>query len=74
MGSCSGCGESITVFGFLVESWLYHAELVTILNVEPGGSVVCDALFSSGLGSSAVSLLSIVLSLVVSCTASWFGS
>ena len=62
------------MFGFLVESWLYHAELVTILNVEPGGSVVCDALFSSGLGSSPVSLVSTCVILVVSCTASWFGS
>src|ERR1700722_11695988 len=74
LGSLSGCGESMTVFGFLVVSWLYQAELVTILNVEPGGRVVWVALFSSGLGLSALSWLSTLLSVGVSCTVSRFGS
>ena len=51
-----------------------HAELVTILNVEPGGKVVWVALFSSGLGYCAMSWVSFLFSVLVSCTASWFGS
>ena len=38
------------LFGLRVALWVNHAELVTILKVEPGGSVVWVALFSSGLG------------------------
>src|SRR6185437_13318451 len=74
LGRWSGCGEATFVCGFLVESWLYQAELVTILNVEPGGRVVWAALFSSGLGFCLLSWVSTSLSLVVSSTASWFGS
>src|ERR1700748_1960415 len=74
LGSLSGCGELTTVSGFLVESCVYHAELVTILNGEPGGRVVWVALFSSGLGFCWMSWLSALLNLLVSITASWFGS
>src|SRR5690349_13161847 len=73
-GRVSGCGESITVVGFRVASCVYHAELVTILNVEPGGRVVCVALLISGLGLFALSSVSALFSCVVSCTASWAGS
>src|SRR5690242_5012140 len=60
-GRISGCGESTTVLVFLVESWVYQAELVTILNVEPGGIVVCDALLTSGLGLFWVSSVNVLL-------------
>ena len=51
LGSLSGCGERSSLVRVPAsESWVYQAELVTILNVEPGGRVVWVALFSSGLG------------------------
>src|SRR6476646_10802225 len=62
LGRWSGCGEAIFWSGFRVESWLYQAELVTILNVEPGGRVVWVALFSSGLGFCLLSCVSTALS------------
>src|SRR6266700_165901 len=68
-GSLSGCGEAIRFCGFRVVSWVYQAELVTILKVEPGGRVVCEALLISGLGSSPASLLKFVFSVLVFCTA-----
>src|SRR6201997_572682 len=49
-GSDSTCGESTMLFGLRVASCANHAELVTILKVEPGGRVVWVAVFSSGLG------------------------
>src|SRR5215469_6426868 len=49
-GSVSTCGESTMLFVVRLMSWVNHAALVTILNVEPGGRVVCVAWFSSGLG------------------------
>ena len=49
-GSLSGCGEKTVCSGFRVAFWVYQAELVTILNVEPGGRVVWVALLISGLG------------------------
>src|ERR1700742_2975990 len=36
-GSFSGCGEASSVVGLLVAAWVSQDELVTILNVEPGG-------------------------------------
>src|ERR1700753_787131 len=58
LGRVSGCGEATATSGVLDELWSYQAEVVTILNVEPGGRVVWVALFSSGLGSSLSSWLS----------------
>src|SRR5215468_447601 len=49
-GSVSTCGESTMLFVVRLMSWVNHEALVTILNVEPGGRVVCVAWFSSGLG------------------------
>src|ERR1700678_2466485 len=54
-GSFSGCGEKTAVFGFRAALPVYQEELVTILNVEPGGRVVWAALLISGLGVSLVS-------------------
>ena len=36
-GSFSGCGENRDVCGVLAALWVNHAEVVTILKVEPGG-------------------------------------
>ena len=52
-GSFSGWGEKTFCCGFLDVIWVYQAELVTILKVEPGGRVVWLALLISGLGFSA---------------------
>ncbi len=60
----------IVVLGLLVS----RDELVTILNVEPGGYAPCRARFSSGCAGSLSSLLSILLSLAPSWMASTFGS
>src|SRR6516165_11223099 len=73
-GKVSGCGESMRVCGLSAGFWVYQAELVTILNVEPGGSVVCDALFSSGLGFWLLSWARTLFSVVLLCTASLLGS
>src|SRR5215469_8409633 len=60
-GSLSGWGEASGVWGVLAALWLYQAEVVAILNVEPGGNVVCVALFSSGLGTCARRVLSFLI-------------
>src|SRR6266699_3564612 len=41
-------GESTLVLIVVLGLWVSSAELVTILNVEPGGYVPCRARFSSG--------------------------
>ena len=48
-GSFSCVGELTLVCGVLAGFWVRYAELVTILNVEPGGQVKLMARFSSGL-------------------------
>ncbi len=56
-GSLSGCGRVDLLLRVRVDVfWVYQAELVTILKVEPGGRVVWVALLISGLGFSAESL------------------
>src|SRR5437868_9788984 len=41
-------GEATLVLIVVLGLWVSSAELVTILNVEPGGYVPCRARFSSG--------------------------
>ncbi len=70
LGSFSGCGESSSVLGLLAGFWVYQAEVVTILKVEPGGNADWVALFSSGLGTCASSALSFLISWFPSWVAS----
>src|SRR5215469_7457888 len=73
-GSFSTVGELTLLLAFLPEFAVNHAELVTILNVEPGGSSACVALLISGLGLWCSSFLSLAFSLLPLWTASRFGS
>ena len=67
-------GEATLVLIVVLGLWVSSAELVTILNVEPGGYVPCRARFSSGCAGSLSSLLSTLLSLAPSWMASTLGS
>ena len=73
-GRVSTVGESTLVLIVVLGLWVSRAELVTILNVEPGGYVPCKARFSSGCAGSVSSFLSTLLSLAPSWTASTLGS
>jgi hypothetical protein len=66
-GSVSWFGESTLVSTVVLGLWVSSAELVTILNVEPGGYVPSRARLSSGCDLSASSWLSALLS----CAPSW---
>src|SRR5208283_1812118 len=61
-GSVSWVGESTLVLIVVLGFWVSSAELVTILNVEPGGYVPCRARLSSGCVWSASSWLSFLMS------------
>src|SRR5215475_14654274 len=73
-GSVRICGECTMVLVLRVASCANHAELVTILKVEPGGKVVWVALLSSGLGLWRRSCRSYAFSALPLWTASLFGS
>src|SRR5215468_561395 len=70
LGSFSGCGEARGELGLLAGLLVNQADVVTILNVEPGGNSDWVALFSSGLGLWLISLLSLSLNFWPSCVAS----
>src|SRR6516165_9164847 len=69
-GSFSCVGELTLVCGVLAGFLVRYAELVTILNVEPGGQVKLMARFSSGLPGCSIRALSAALSLLPSWVAS----
>ena len=65
-GSVSWVGESTLVLIVVLGLCVSSVELVTILNVEPGGYVPCRARLSSGCVLSASSCLSFLMSWVPS--------
>src|SRR5580700_2887420 len=73
-GSFSCVGELTLVCGVLAGFWVRYAELVTILNVEPGGQVKLMARFSSGLPACRSSAWSAAMSCLLLWVASTLGS
>jgi hypothetical protein len=73
-GRVSTVGELTWLLSFLSLFWVNQAELVTILNVEPGGRRDSVALLISGLGRSLRSCLSFAFSALPLWVASRFGS
>jgi len=67
-------GESTLVLIVVPGLWVSSAELVTILNVEPGGYAPARARFSNGCALSLSSWLSTLFSLTPSWMASRLGS